>query len=81
MAFIEMIHPDKATGLLKQVYDFAIQRAGKVFNVLRVMSLNPETLKASMELYLATMYAPSKLSRAQREMIATVVSRENNCYY
>jgi len=81
MAYIETIHPEKATGLLKQLYDFAIQRAGKVFNVLRIMSLNPGTLQASMDLYLATMHAPSKLSRAQREMIATVVSRENNCYY
>ena len=81
MAYIEIIHPEKATGLLKQLYDYAIKRAGRVFNVLRIMSLNPGTLKASMDLYLATMHAPSKLSRAQREMIATVVSRENNCYY
>ena len=81
MAYIEMIQPEKATGLLKQLFDQAIQRAGRVFNVLRIMSLNPGTLQASMELYLATMHAPSKLSRAQREMIATVVSRENNCYY
>ena len=81
MAYIEMIHPEKASGVLKQLYDQAIQRAGRVFNVLRIMSLNPSTLQASMDLYLATMHAPSKLSRAQREMIATVVSRENNCYY
>ena len=81
MAYIETIDPEKATGLLKQVYDYAIQRAGRIFNVLRIMSLNPETLQASMGLYMATMHAPSKLSRAQREMIATVVSRENDCYY
>lgn len=81
MAFIRIVPPEQATGLLNRIYDEAVRRAGRVWNVVRLMSLNPPALQASMELYKALMHGPSKLSRAQREMIAVVVSRENNCYY
>lgn len=81
MAWIRTIDLADATGLLKRIYDEAVRRAGRVWNVVRLMSLGPRTLQASLDLYLAIMHGPSKLSRARREMIATVVSRENNCYY
>ncbi len=81
MAWIKIIEPEEATGELKTEYDKAARRAGKVFNILKVQSLNDRTLRASMELYLATMYAASGLSRAEREMLATVVSWANRCFY
>ena len=81
MAWIKVVEPEDATGELKQQYDEAVERAGKVYNILRVQSLNPQTLKASMEIYKATMYGPSGLSRAEREMLATVVSWANRCFY
>jgi len=81
MAYIEMIEPEDASGALKTEYDTAIKRAGKVFNILQVQSLNASTLRASMQLYLATMYRPSGLSRAERELLATVVSQVNDCFY
>ncbi len=81
MAWIKIIEPEEATGELKQEYDKALGRAGKVFNILKVQSLNDRTLRASMELYLATMYGPSGLSRAEREMLATVASWANRCFY
>jgi uncharacterized peroxidase-related enzyme len=81
MSWIKAIQPDDAKGELKVEYDKAIKRAGKVFNILKVQSLNPESLRASMQLYLATMYGPSGLSRAEREMLATVVSWANHCFY
>ena len=81
MAWIKMIEPEEATGELKVEYDEAVRRAGKVFNILKVQSLNARALKASMEMYLATMYGPSGLSRAEREMLATVVSWANRCFY
>jgi len=34
-----------------------------------------------MQLYRATMFGPSRLSRADREMLATVVSWANRCFY
>jgi uncharacterized peroxidase-related enzyme len=81
MAYIEMIEPEKATGALKAEYETAIKRTGKVFNILKVQSLNPAVLRAGIQLYLATMYGPSSLSRAEREMLATVVSQVNECFY
>ena len=81
MPFIKTIEPESATGALRKIYDEAIARSGKVWNVVQIMSIHPEVMQASMGLYMALMHQPSTLSRAQREMIATVVSRANNCYY
>ena len=81
MAWIKTIEPRDATGELKSEYDKAVSRAGRVFNILKVQSLNPPALRASMEMYLATMHGPSGLSRAEREMMATVVSWANHCFY
>ncbi|MEZ6019786.1 MAG: carboxymuconolactone decarboxylase family protein [Planctomycetota bacterium] len=41
----------------------------------------PAILDASMGLYLRIMYAPRGLTRAQREMLAVVVSQANHCHY
>lgn len=82
MAFIRTIAPGEATGLLKRLYDEAIARAGKVFNVLRIQSLRPEVLEIGVHLYEELMFSPrSPLTRAQREMIAVAVSRDNECHY
>ena len=81
MAWIRMMEPEEATGELKTEYDQAIRRAGKVFNILKVQSLSPRSLRASTGLYLATMHGPSGLSRAERELLATVVSQSNRCFY
>ena len=81
MAWIKVVQPEEATGDLKREYDDAAKRAGKVFNILKVQSLNPGALRASMQMYRATMFGPSGLSRAEREMLATVVSWANRCFY
>jgi alkylhydroperoxidase family enzyme len=81
MAHIHQVPPAEATGVLKRIFDEAIARAGKVFGILRIQSLNPGALAACMEMYKTIMFAPSPLSRARREMIATVVSRANDCFY
>jgi uncharacterized peroxidase-related enzyme len=81
MAWIRTVEPGDATGELKTEYDKAVRRAGKVFNILKVQSLNPPLLRASMGLYLAAMHGPSGLTRAEREMLATVVSWANQCFY
>ncbi|HVS14087.1 MAG TPA: carboxymuconolactone decarboxylase family protein [Thermoanaerobaculia bacterium] len=82
MAWIETTPPDRASGLLRTIYRQAIERAGRVFQVLQIQSLRPHTLAASIRLYLETVRSPrSPLSRAQREMIATAVSRANGCHY
>jgi uncharacterized peroxidase-related enzyme len=81
MAWIETIEPERADGALRQEYQSAVERAGKVFNILKIQSLNVRTLRASIGVYTAIMRAPSELSRAEREMLATVVSAVNHCFY
>jgi alkylhydroperoxidase family enzyme len=81
MAHLRLTEVEEATGPLKQEYDAAIGRAGKVFNIVKAMSLRPGVLRRSMALYLGIMKGPSGLSRQERELIATVVSRENDCHY
>jgi len=81
MAWIKTVDPADATGVLKTEYDKAIRRAGKIFEILRIQSLNGESVRDGMRLYLTIMYGPSPLTRGQREMIATVVSAANHCHY
>ena len=78
---LRLIEVAEATGALRQEYDAAIARAGKVFNIVKAMSLRPAVLKRSMELYRCVMFGPSELSRQERELLATVVSRTNECFY
>ena len=81
MPWIEQIPVEKATGYLKQQFDAAIERAGRVWNIVHIMSLNPRVLKVSIDFYSAIMFGKSPLTRVQREMLATVVSSELDCYY
>jgi alkylhydroperoxidase family enzyme len=82
MAWIKTVAPEDASGLLERLYASASRRAGKVFNVLRLQSLRPEVLGCSTRLYTELMHsARGGLTRVQREMIATAVSRANECHY
>ncbi len=81
MAHLRLIDFAEATGALKDEYDAATARAGKVFNIVRSMSLRPGVLRRSMGLYRAIMFEESGLSRQQRELLATVVSQTNACFY
>ena len=81
MAWIKAVEIKDAEGSLKRQYDAAIKRAGKIFGIVKIMSLNPETMRTSLGLYMSSMLGDSPLSRPQREMLATVVSRANDCHY
>lgn len=81
MAWIRFVEVDEAEGKLKEYYDHTRRARGKIANIIKVQSLNPEAMKAHMDLYLTTMFGRSNLTRVQREMIATVVSATNDCGY
>jgi len=81
MPWIKQIPIKEATGLLKKLFDEAIARAGRVWNIVHIMSLNPQVLKSSIAFYVAVMKGKSPLSHVQREMLATVVSAELDCHY
>lgn len=81
MAFIDIIEPEEATGNLKDIYDELEKKRGKLARIHKIQSLNPETITAHMDLYMSIMFSKSPLSRAQREMMAVVVSAANKCEY
>lgn len=81
MAWINLAPVAAATGALKAEYDAAIARAGRVWQIVKIQSLNPPALRQSLGLYATLMKGASPLSRAQREMLAVVVSRANDCHY
>lgn len=81
MPWIKQISIQEATGLLKAQFDAALKRAGRVWHIVHIMSLNPKAMRDSIAFYSTIMMGESPLSRVQREMLATVVSFENHCYY
>lgn len=81
MPWIEQVPVEDADGLLKEQFDEAMKRAGRVWRIVHVMSLNPQALRDNIRLYLTLMMGASPLSRTQRELLATVVSAELECHY
>ncbi len=81
MAWINLAPVGEATGRLRAEFEAAMARAGRVWQIVKVQSSNPPALKQSLALYSAVMMGPSPLTRAQREMLAVVVSRANDCHY
>ena len=45
MPWIQQISIDEATGQLKREFDKAIRRAGRVWHIVHIMSVNPRVLK------------------------------------
>ena len=81
MPWIRQVEEGNADGLLKEEFEAAVERAGRVWHIVRIMSLNPEALRDSIRFYQTAMMGESPLSRAQRETLATVVSAELGCHY
>ena len=81
MAWIKQIVTNEAEGKLKDIYDSLRKKRGKVSNIIIAQSLNPDSMNGHMELYLSIMFNQSGLSRAERELIAVVVSSLNGCDY
>jgi alkylhydroperoxidase family enzyme len=81
MPWIKQIPVAEATGLLKEQFDAALKRAGRVWHIVHIMSLNARAMRDSIAFYATIMMGESPLSRVQREMLATVVSAENHCFY
>lgn len=81
MPYIRQISVSEATGRLKKLLDAAVERAGRVWHIVHVMSLNPGTMDASMRMYGQIMHGRSPLTRWRREMLAVVTSKANDCFY
>jgi uncharacterized peroxidase-related enzyme len=81
MPHIEVVDKANAEGELQDIYDDIQNKRGKLANVHMIQSLHPQSIVAHMQLYMEIMFSKSPLSRAEREMIAVVVSATNGCSY
>ena len=81
MPKINVIQPEEAQGELKSIYDNLIESRGKIAEVHKIQSLNPQSIVNHMDLYMTIMFGQSPLKRVQREMIGVVVSKANDCEY
>ena len=81
MSWIDEIEVGEADGRLQEMYAELVKKRGKVSNIHKVHSLNPEALGNHVDLYMTLMFGKSGLSRLEREAIAVVVSAANDCAY
>jgi len=81
MSWIDEIDVGEADGKLKEVYADLVEKRGKISNILKVHSLNPQALVDHLDLYMTLMFGKSGLDRLEREAIGVVVSAANECEY
>jgi hypothetical protein len=81
MSWIRTVPDGEDSGLLRIIYDETRAKFGNVINLVSSQSLRPETMSIGRQLYRHLMTQPGGLSTLQRVLIATVVSRLNNCFY
>lgn len=86
MAWIKTLDEDEAQSLpdgeLAGLYAAMCDPvSNQVDNILKIHSLHPRGLKAHFDLYRAVMTGTKGLRKADREMIAVVVSVANQCHY
>lgn len=82
MPWIEAPHEDEweedLAGLKDEVLDPV---HGRVDWIMRIHALDPGSLNAHNVLYRQAMKGTKTLRKAEREMIAVVVSQTNDCHY
>ena len=74
MARINVIQYDAAEGELKTVYDDLITKRGQLSEVLKIQSLHPSSIRSHTALYMDIIFSKTALSRAEKELMAVVVS-------
>ncbi len=81
MSWIRTVPEERAEGVLAMIYDQTRAKLGRVINLVKTQSLRPETMAIGRKLYRQLMDSPGGLTRRQRVLIATVVSKINGCLY
>ena len=79
MPWIDVIEEDQATGDLADYYREAREQGRLVANVRKVVTLNPQAMRA-FDL-LGASFRDGALSPRHREMVAVVTSAANRCFY
>lgn len=79
-AWLPVLNPATATAVQQQVLEVSHPKA-KTMDFYLLLGRQPEVLLERSQAFNAIMYAPGGLSRAEREVAATAVSRSNRCVY
>jgi alkylhydroperoxidase family enzyme len=81
-AWISTIDEEDARHRLKEAYAVCVDSTtGRAAHIMKVHSLNPQSMLDHHALYRTLMFGPSPLERYQREMIGLVVASINQCVY
>lgn len=81
MAHVHVLTYEESTGIVREEYDKALKRAGRIWNIVSVQGQLPDVMRDSMRLYGSIMFGPSPLTRSQRELLAATTSQINECFY
>ncbi len=81
LCWLHLPPEDEAPDEIKELWAKPLEKLGFVPNVLRVYAIRPRHLRLWNEFYDDLMRGESGLTKAQREMIAVVVSATNRCHY
>jgi len=82
VTWIDTVAAGDADDDLAELYAQATDpKTGRLDNIMRVHSLHARGLAAHQAVYSAVMRPTPTLRRAEREMIALVVSQINQCHY
>ena len=81
-ARITVIPDDSWDGELGELHPRVVDRTyGRVDHILAIHSLNPRSMAAHQGLYESAMASTATLRKAERELIALVLSLTNDCHY
>ena len=81
-AWITTIEENSADQEVATTYErCADPTTGRAANIMKIHSLNPQSMLDHRALYRTLMFGRSPLKRPQREMIGVVVSALNHCHY
>lgn len=78
---LDLVPVDPTPEDIARYYEVCQEKLGMIPNVLAAYGFAPERLRAFSQMYNALMLSDSELTKAEREMIAVVVSAENRCFY
>ena len=81
MPYVRTVPYAEADAILKESYDRNIADWGRISNLTAANSLRPHIMKSLMAHNSQVMGSASGLSKAEKQMIATLVSALNKCQY
>lgn len=81
LSWLEVPRDDEVPDEVRELWAVPLEKLGFVPHVLRIFALRPDHLLRWWHYYDELMRGESGLTKAQREMIAVVVSVQNRCHY